>query len=274
MRKPANMLFLALIIAGFGSFLVYRFLNSQQAELDAARDAAKRSVETVEVVVASRSIDTGTKFTESDVILINWPKDAAPSGAIAEATEVIGKIARHNFVKFQPIAREHLTDHRSGLMPLLIESGKRAISVRVDKETGVSGFITPNSYVDVLATGTVVGGAGERQQHAKLIIQNVKVMAIGQSIEILDDEPVEVPTVTLLVTPEEAEKVTLATQQKPVRLALRHFEDDESVVTPGTSMNQLLERNGAALPLVRVAGGAPRKSMEVYLGETMVRVPY
>ncbi len=280
MRKPANMLFLAVVIAALGSTLVYRYLNTQQAQLDAAREMAKKSMETVEVTIAARTIDVGARIRDSDVQVIEWPADSEPPDAITEPDDVIGKIARSNLIRYQPISKEHLTDHRSGLLPLLIESGKRAMSVRVDKETGVSGFITPNSYVDVLATGTVKAG-GDREQRSKLILQNVKVMAIGKSIEIEDNEPVEVPTVTLLVSPEDAEKLTLATQQKPVRLALRHFEDDASVETPGLSMDQLLVRTVPKRPepqpvrIVRRTAPAPeRPSREVLLGETRMRVAY
>lgn len=278
MRKPANMLFLAMLIAGFGAALVYRYLNAQEAQLAAAREAAIRSASTVDVVVAARTIDVGTKLQAEDLVVVNWPAEAEPDGAIASADAVVGKFARHNFVKFQPIARELLADQRSGLLPMLIDSGKRAMSVRVDKETGVSGFITPNSYVDVFATGTVTeGGNSGREQRSKLILQNVKVMAIGKSIELENDEPVEVPTVTLLVSPEDAEKLTLASQQKPVRLALRHFEDDGSVATPGMSMNQLLANTDhvpeAAVRVARTSR-AVAPSMELLLGETLVRVHY
>jgi len=282
MRKPANMLFLAILIAALGSALVYRYLNTQQAQLDAAREMAQKSMETATVVVAAHNIEVGARITEADIELIQWPADSQPEGALRDSEAVIGKIAKLNLAKFQPIGVDHLTDHRAGLLPLLIEEGKRAMSVRVDKETGVSGFITPNSYVDVLATGTIKDGGGDREQRVKLILQNVKVMAIGKSIEIEDNEPVEVPTVTLMVTPEEAEKLMLATQQKPLQLALRHFQDDLSVTTPGVSMDQLLTKTSAPKPepvvervVHRVAAAAPvRPSMEVLLGETRTRVAY
>lgn len=280
MRKPANMLFLALVIAALGSALIYRYLNTQQAQLEAARDAAKRSVETVDVVVAARPISIGARIGDEDVQVIDWPSEGEPDGAIGDPKEIVGMVARTNLARYQPLTKDHLTDEHSGLLSLLIEEGKRAMSVRVDKETGVSGFITPNSFVDVLATGTVTDGdaGGGREQRSKLILQNVKVMAIGKSIEMENNEPVEVPTVTLLVSPGDAEKLTLATQQKPVRLALRHYQDGESVTTPGQSMNQLLARAPSA-PVapaaVRVVRGKPQApAMEVLLGETMMKVNY
>jgi len=274
MRKPANMLFLALLIAAFGSTLVYRYLNAQHEELEAAREAALRSTASVDVVVAARNIDIGTRLAAGDVTVVAWPAETSPEGAIHTPELVVGKMARHHFVRFQPISHENLTDHRSGILPMLIDTGMRAMSVRVDKKTGVSGFITPNSYVDVYATGMVADGSG-REQRSKLILQNVKVMAIGKSIEMENDEPIEVPTVTLMVLPDDGEKLTLASQQRPVRLALRHYEDAESVVTTGMSMNQLLAKgNGPAPAVVRVARPPAPPSMELLLGETSVRVQY
>src|SRR5206468_2579762 len=96
--------------------------------------------------------------------------------------------------------------------------------------TGVSGFITPNSRVDVVVSGNP---GGENDLLSKVVLQNIRVLAIGTSIEQRDNKPVEVPTVTLLVTPQDAEKLTIATRQEPVRLALRNYRDEEAVQTTG-----------------------------------------
>src|SRR5689334_4029621 len=85
-----------------------------------------------------------------------------------------------------------------------IPVGMRGMSVKVDNVTGVSGFITPNSRVDVLVSGTPVGGE-DREQRSKLVLQNIRVLATGTSIEQKDEKPEEVPTVTLMVSPEDAE---------------------------------------------------------------------
>ena len=130
-----------------------------------------------------------------------------------------------------------------GLLPLLITEGMRAMSVKVDSVTGVSGFITPNSRVDVLVAGKPEGG-GDEDERSKLILQNVRVLATGKSIEQKDEKPVEVPTVTLLVSPEEAEKLTLATRQEPVRLALRNYRDEEVVRTSGHVDDGALRERG------------------------------
>src|SRR4029450_2802450 len=104
-----------------------------------------------------------------------------------------------------------------------------------------------NSRVDVLVAGS--GGGGENQgQRSKLVLQNIKVLAIGKSIEQREEKPVEVPTVTLLVSPEQAEKLTLAAKYEPVRLALRNYGDGGLVGTPGISTATLFETPARRAP--------------------------
>src|SRR5262249_5194084 len=126
----------------------------------------------------------------------------------------------------------------AGLLPLLITDGMRGMSVKVDSVTGVSGFITPNSRVDVLVSGTPEQG-GNQEQRSKLILQNIRVLATGTTIEQKDEKPVDVPTVTLLVPPADAERLTLAARQEPVRLALRNYRDEDLINTPGIGTRAL-----------------------------------
>src|SRR5262249_11138666 len=149
-----------------------------------------------------------------------------------------------------------------------------AMSVRVDPVTGVSGFITPNSRVDVVISGTP---EGEQDQRGKVVLQNVKVLAIGKTIEQKDEKPVEVPTVTLLVAPEDAERLTLATRYEPVRLALRNYRDEEVVRTSGIVTRALFQGDGHPPVAVqgkpqKVKGPAPY-SVEILLGEKLTRQP-
>src|SRR5262245_6016394 len=162
----------------------------------------------------------------------------------------------------------------------MIPEGMRAMSVRVDDVTGVSGFITPNSRVDVLVA-RAPGGEGNEGQRSKLVLQDIPVLAIGKSIAQTQDKPVEVPTVTLLVSPEDAERLTLATRYEPVRLALRNYSDNQLVGTPGLSTATLF---GSVPQKVDVPAGPvssrppalppprrPRYSVEVLLGDKVTR---
>jgi pilus assembly protein CpaB len=227
MRRPANLLFLALLIAALGAALVYRYLRGQQEQLEEAKTKALGSI--VEVVVADELIPIGSRIKDAQIKVVRWPKDAEPDGALYKPDAAVNRVARVAIKK--SAYRECATGHRRRRPPLLIPEGRRAMSVKVDKVSGVSGFITPNSFVDVLASGQV-DRQGEREDRAKLILQNIKVLAIGTEIEQKDDGAVEVPTVTLLVLPDEAEKLTLATRRDPIRLALRNYRDNSDVATP------------------------------------------
>jgi pilus assembly protein CpaB len=278
MRKPGNLLILAIVIGALGAALVYRQLASLRSEIESARQAPNS---TVDVVVASDTIPLGTRIAPKWVKVVPWPRDIAPEGAIADPKTVIDSVARVTIDKNQPLNQSQLLTGNAGLLPSMIPEGMRAMSVKVDDVTGVSGFITPNSRVDVLVAGAAGEGEGNQEQRSKLILQNIKVLAIGKSIEQREDKPVEVPTVTLLVSPDQAEKLTLAARYEPVRLALRNYGDADLVGTPGISTATLFEtparqQAAPAAPPRQAAPEArperrPRYSVEVLLGEKLTR---
>jgi pilus assembly protein CpaB len=224
-----------------------------------------------ELLVANTAIPIGTRLTADHVRTTPWPVGAVPEGALKDAGAVIGRIARTTIDHNVPVRESQLIAQGMGILPLLIEDGRRAMSVKVDSVTGVSGFITPNSRVDVLVSGMPQTN-GDREQRSKVIVQNVRVLATGTTIEQKDEKPVEVPTVTLLVSPEEAEKLTLAARQEPVRLALRNFEDQEVVKTTGISAVTLFASD---LPARRAATAGPSKApmVEVLLGDKVTQQP-
>lgn len=282
MRRPANIFLIAVVVAAIGAALVYRYLSAQQAELDRIR--AEAVGEVVDVAVAAHHIDIGTRLQPEHIKIVKWPKDSAPAGAVASPEAVVGKIARGGIRHHQPFLVTDLTAESSGIMPLLIEDGMRAISVKVDKVTGVSGFIIPNSRVDVFATGTLNDTEGERDDRSKLILQNIRVLASGVHIEQQESGVIEVPTVTLLVTPEQAETVALVARKEPVFLALRGFRDEDSVDTEGASLRRIFINGAVAAAPPRPMAAAPRRvvqpppppppSVEVLLGDTRTRQPY
>jgi pilus assembly protein CpaB len=276
MRRPGTIFLFAIVIGALFSALVYRNLSSQRAEIEAARRAMELG--TVDVLVASQPITVGTRIETAQVKTVRWPADIQPDGAIRDAGAVNGRIARTTIDKNQPIVASQLVDEGTGLLPLLITEGMRGISVKVDDVTGVSGFITPNSRVDVLVSGN--DGTENGEQKSKVILQNVKVLATGKSIEQKDNKPVEVPTVTLLVTPQDAERLTLAAHQEPVRLALRNYRDEEFVGTSGISTKALFGYTppppappASAAPMKVVTHRAPPAPyvVDVLLGTKVMR---
>src|SRR5438445_1866257 len=274
MRKPANIFLLAIIVGALSAAMIYRHLKTMNMEVEAARAAGQHPV--TDVVVARDTISIGTRISPDTLKVVTWPADAQPDGAVHDPQAVVGNIARRTIGKNQPVATTALIAQGAGLLPLMIDEGMRAMSVKVDSVTGVSGFITPNSRVDVLVAGT----RGEHNEmRSRVILQNIKVMATGTIIEQKDEKPVEVPTVTLLVSPEQAETLTLATRYDAVRLALRNYRDEDMVQTPGMTAAAMFHDSPAGPVVMEAdkgssAGCVPTgPTVEVFLGEKMILQP-
>ena len=275
MRKPANIFLLAIIVGALSAAMIYRHLKTMNMEVEAARAAGQHPV--TDVVVARDTISIGTRVSPDTLKVVTWPADALPEGAVHDPQEVAGSIARTTIGKNQPVAKTELIAQGAGLLPLMIDEGMRAMSVKVDSVTGVSGFITPNSHVDVIVAAT----RGEKNDmRSRVIMQNIKVLATGTIIEQKDEKPVEVPTVTLLVTPEQAETLTLATRYDSVRLALRNYRDEELVQTTGTSAAAMFHDEPPAGPVALASNQDTSGScvptgptVEVFLGEKLVLQP-
>ena len=264
MKKPGTILLMAVVLGALVSAWVYNLIRSKERQVEAARAAA--AGDTIELVVAAQEIPIGARIEASHVRTTRWPLDAQPEGAIKKPEDAIGQIARATIEKNRPVVGTELVAQGVGLLPMLITEGMRAMSVKVDGVTGVSGFITPNSRVDVLVAGKPEGRTDD-EERSKLILQNVRVLATGKSIEQQDEKPVEVPTVTLLVSPEQAERLTLATTYEPVRLALRNYRDEDLVATQGVSATQLFAERR---PSNGKHKAPPPPSVEVWLGATRV----
>jgi len=275
MRKPGSIFLLAVFIGALAAAMVYRHLRDLRAQMDTARPSNSAMVD---VVVANAPIPIGTRIEEGAVRTVSWPADVQPEGVLKDPKQAVGSVVRASVARNTPITQSDLVPPGAGILPLMIDEGMRGMSVRVDDVTGVSGFITPNSHVDVLIAGNPDQN-GDGQQRSKVVLQNIKVLATGKTVELKDDKPVEAPTVTLLVSPDEAEKLTLATRYEPLRLALRNYQDEEFVRTPGASTRVLFDGQVAppvAMPSApaaeRVREPAPY-TVEILMGETLTKQP-
>ena len=279
MQRPGVIFLLSIVLGALFAALVYRYLREQQTAVEMARRSA--TGQTVDIVVANGPIPVGTRVDPGQIRVAKWPVDLEPQGALRSVEEAAGSIARVSIERNQPLQRSVLVPKGAGLLPLLITDGMRGMSVRVDNVTGVSGFITPNSRVDVVVSGNPQNEGGEGETKGKLILQNVRVLATGKEIEQKDEKPVEVPTVTLLVTPEDAEKLTVATRQEPVRLILRNYRDEDFVPTAGIAMKTLFQPDPGAKGAPQSsapADKAPRThtggaGIQVLLGDKVTRQP-
>jgi pilus assembly protein CpaB len=192
------------------------------------------SIETRQVVVATTSLDVGAELRADDLRLVEWPASAMPAGAFGNVKELVGRGVVLPITANEPILSTKLASTEAGAgLPPAIPEGFRALSVRVNEVIGVAGYVLPGTRVDVVAT--VSPSNQPNDMTSKVILTNVQVLAAGTKIErdIENDKPVAVSVVTLLVDPVEAERLTLASTEGKIQLALRNPLDKTKPETPG-----------------------------------------
>jgi pilus assembly protein CpaB len=245
-------LVLALTAGGGLAFATYNYVQKAPA--------ATVSIPTTKVVVAASDLDIGAELDASDVRVVDWPSSAVPQNAISDPNEVIGRGLILPIVQNEPFLPMKLAgkDAGSGLPPA-IPPGMRAVSVRVNEVIGVAGYVLPGTHVDVVATVSPTQQTVDTT--SKVILTDVQVLAAGTKIErdVEKDQPVSVNVVTLLVNPEEAERLTLAANQGQIQLALRNPLDRAIPVTRGVKTAGLI---GNPPPVNRVVIAKGVKKME------------
>jgi pilus assembly protein CpaB len=191
----------------------------------------------------------------NDVRVVEWPAGAVPPDAIEKPEEVVGRGVVLPFIQYEPILPLKLAAEGVGAgLPPAIPPGLRAVSVRVDEVIGVAGYVVPGTHVDVVAT--VTPGAQQQDVTSKVVLTDVQVIAAGTKMDNTEsDKPMPVSVVTLLVNPEEAERLTLAAGEGKIQLALRNPLDRERPVTAGVRPAGLL---GNPPPVRRVAPRRPQ----------------
>ncbi len=181
------------------SFLVYR----------AVIRMAPRGQGMEKVIVATVDMAVGESVTSKHVKLSAWPKTDVPDGAFRSLPEVEGWVARSSIVTGEPLLKAKFLNPelagRGGLLPMLVPDGLRGVTIKVNKAVQESGFVHPNSHVDVIVSIANEGGSS-RDKIAKVVLQNVLVLAAGQVVEMHNNKPVRVTTVTLALTPKQVER--------------------------------------------------------------------
>ena len=231
------------LIAAYG---VYSFLRQQREATEALKSATQN------VVVAAKEIPAGTNVTEKIikeglVKETSWPKASVPPGSFYSTNQVVGKTVKTKVVAGEPILESKLVGEGGGLASRLA-AGYRAVAVKVDEVIGVSGFIAPDDRVDVIATLTPPGRGSQDEKLSKIVLQNRRVLSVAQSVEQKEGKPQVVRSITLEVTPEEAEKLSLAVFEGHVILALRAIGDEAAKITRGSTKRDLLALAAPSVP--------------------------
>ena len=240
-RRLLIVLAFATLVGLVASYLVYRVVVTVQANA--------RPDTTSEVVVAAVNMGMAETITSKHVKVVSFPKASIPVGAITKIEEAENRVVRSSIVAGEPLIEGKLAPQLSGkggLMPMLVAEGQRAVTIRVDDAIRETGFILPNSHVDVLVSMSKAGAGGDRI--AKTILQDVNVLASGQVVELRDNKPVTMTTVTLALTPDQTEKLTLAQTEGRLFLVTRNMKDNKIVSTQGATKASLLGEAPAPRP--------------------------
>jgi pilus assembly protein CpaB len=202
-----------------------------------------------EVVVAKVDIPLGTTMVAEQLTKVQLPADAVPDGAFNSAEKLVGRVSIVNVAAREPVTDFKLAPEGSaGGLSSVIPEGYRAMTVKVDDVIGVAGFLRPGAMCDVLTVIEQPGDATRRDPISKIVLQNVKVLAAGQNIDKPKDqrEAEQVKAVTLQVTPEQAEKLALASTEGKLRLVMRNSTDQGDEQTQGVDKRTLLTGEHAA----------------------------
>lgn len=234
-KRFVGVLVFAFVVASVASLLLYRLLLNRP-------QAAKAAPASAQIVLAARDIEVGTVLKEEDVKLSDWP-GAVPAGAAMKSQDIVGRGVIAPIFAKEPVIDSRLAPKGAGGgLAAMIPPGMRAVPVRVNDVVGVSGFVVPGMRVDVM-----ISGSRPNQQNAlgtitKTLLQNLEVLSAGTDFK-KDPEgkPIQVQVINLLVTPEQAEMLSLASAQTQIQLSLRNPLDHDVTRTPGTALGLLFD---------------------------------
>ncbi len=242
----------ALVVSGAASAVLYRLISAQVA--------ANKVAPSSKVVVASRNLSSGDLIKEADIKQVDW-SGPIPAGAVGRPEDAINRGVIESIYQGEPVVESRIAKPGMGAgLASMIPQGMRAVAIRVNDVVAVSGFAAAGSHVDVLIAGNPPGGNQSAGTVTKTLLQNVEILSAGATIQKdAEGKPVSVPTVNLLLTPAQAEIMSLASNEARIQLVLRNPTDKEEAKTPGTAMAYLF--NGAVAPqpvAAPIATGVPQ----------------
>lgn len=260
-RRLVTILLIAFVIAGICAWMVYRIVG--------IRLTAAKPVATTQIVAAAKDIPLGAVLTAADLTTMSVV-GTPPKDAILKPEDAIGRGVVSEIYQGEPVVASRISGPGAGggLAPT-IPAGMRACAIRVDEVVGVSGFVTPGMRVDVMASGNPPGGSSADGPETETILQNIQVLSAGTDIQKdAQGKPVQVQVVNLLVTPEQAEMLSLAATNLRLQLVLRNPLDTEITKVPATAMRNLFTGQAPSTTPVRLV--AKRQSKPPVSTYTMI----
>ena len=231
--------FIAVVTAGLASYGVYR----------AVQQIPVREVEvaSMHIVVAAQALPVGTRIEEKHLRLAAWPTRNPVSGSFSDAKKLVDRGVIAPIGENEPVTESKVAAREAGAgLPPVIPSGMRAISVRVNDVIGVAGFAVPGTRVDVLVT-VDKQGKGNDEPMTRTVVSHVQVLTAGSKFDqekSKDGKPIPTSVVTLMVLPEDAERIALAASEGKIALALRNPLDVAQTDTKGIRLASLMRGTG------------------------------
>ena len=262
-QRLFSVLIFAFVVSAGASLLLYRLI--------ASRVTANAKQPTAQVIVAARTLGLGTLLRDSDLKMGDW-SGPLPQGALLRKEDVVGRGVMAAIYDGEPIVENRLAPKGAGAgLAATIPAGMRAVAVKVNDVVGVAGFVVPGMRVDVLISGNPPGGAASAGMVSRTLLQNIEVLSAGQNFQKdAEGKPVQVQVVNLLVTPEQAEVLNLASNETKIQLVLRNPLDTQTAKTPGIAMGTLF---GAAVKPPEAARPPRRMAMRVMPQPVFIEAP-
>jgi len=258
MRRSIYSVVIGVLFAAVALFFLFN------ARTPTPADASVPVIQTTTVMVAAKDIAYGDKIIPDLVKVVQWPTNSVPAEIVNTHADLFEgpeapRIALRSLAAGEPFLKAKVSGF--GERPILsrkVAAGKRAFSVRINDTTGVAGFILPGDRVDVMLTRQLGNGGGNENLATDVILQNVTVLGIDQLSSENTEEPIVGKSATFEVTPEDAQKLALASQVGTLSLALRNYATLESEKVKQIAARDLTDRKPAKAPAA--APAAPRDS--------------
>src|SRR5579863_6504464 len=255
-RRLLIILLSAFVIAAISTYVVWRMVG---ARLSVAKPQASTNL-----IAAAKDIKIGMILAPADLTTIQVVGQP-PQGSILDKKNAIGRGVISNIYAGEPILDNRLAPVGSGGgLAATIKEGYRACAIKVDEVVGVAGFVTPGMRVDVLVSGIPPNQGNTQETQTRTILQNIEVLSAGTDIQKdAEGKPQQVQVVNLLVTPEQAQVLALASNETKIQLVLRNPLDTKVAAVQGTAMTNLfLDQNAPANKPKLTGAVAPRKPKE------------
>jgi pilus assembly protein CpaB len=249
-QRFISVLVFAFVVAAGASLLLYRLM--------AARVPAKANAPTQKVILAAHNLEVGAMIKDSDLKAGDW-SGALPLNAMTKKEDVVGRGVVSTVYDGEPILESRLAPKGAGAgLPSMIPPGMRAVALHVNEVVGVAGFVVAGMRVDILISGNPPQGNGGQGTVTKTLLQNIEVLSAGQEFKKdVEGKPISVAVINVLVTPQQAEILSLAANQTTIQLVLRNPLDTQVAKTTGAAVQQLY--GGPVRAVVDVTQKAPVK---------------